>query len=381
MNKNVFEKRQKQLHEKLKEEGMEGIVILGEKQWGADGWRDYNIFYLTGYSVPLGSGLLVIPLEGEPVLLIDDEWDVPQCRRVTGFYDVRGSRSLGKDFASIIKEKKLDKGKVGLVGTGTTPKITDILPMSFSLGLEELSDVAFYSGAHIIDNLRLIKDPFEQELIRQAGKIGDACSERLFEVAHLGVSEREIAAEVWKTAQQLGAEDIHISITTGFPNYWNHLPSEKKLEKDDFLMIEISPRYKGYFIQLVRMGVVGKITKEWKDLFHIERNTYLKARDAMRPGVPVAEAFKAAEEVVVDSVCGILDPTVDIGHGCATALVEQPILTKTNQLALQKGMSMVLHPIVFFPYIQTSFMLGDQLLVIEGGVEEVTMPQTELRSF
>jgi len=380
MERERFKARQKKMREAMKENGLDALIIYAGKQWGAHGWRDFPIRYLTGYDVAGPHALLLFSTSGESLLLIREKWDLARAKTVGVVDKVTLSTQLAERLCNWVDEQQLKKGKLGIICPGSNLRGVDLLPVFLAEPLGSSFKGRSVLAQHLLEDIMTIRDEYEIRMLRESAKIADVCTEKLFRVAKCGVTEQDLFTEIFYTAQKMGAENIHISVTTGFPNYWNHPPTDRALQEGDFLMMEISPRFEGYMTQVVRMGVVGDISREYRDLFQVIYRALNAAISATQAGTPIKNVFAAAQQVVAESVCGILDPTVDIGHGCAMDLNGTPLITAQAEKTLRQGMTLVIHPIVFFPYIGTSFMLGEYLVVQDGAPEVITTPQESLIS-
>src|SRR5690606_27882430 len=153
-----------------------------------------NIFYLCGldhwgYFAP---HILVVPVTGEPVLV------TRAMERVTIANQVRNVRFEGHTDSENAAEKPVTVLRaMGLAGSrlglekgsaGLTPFLAEVLASG-------LPGARWHDVSGLVDDLRLVKSPAEQDYIRQAAKVSDAAMRAAIDTIRDGAREAEIAAE------------------------------------------------------------------------------------------------------------------------------------------------------------------------------------------
>jgi Creatinase/Prolidase N-terminal domain len=80
------EGRLRRARESMERHGLDGLVAYGSAAVDADPIR-----YLAGYVhvFPGACSLLILPLDGDPVLLIDQPWHLPEAEQMSWLGDVR----------------------------------------------------------------------------------------------------------------------------------------------------------------------------------------------------------------------------------------------------------------------------------------------------
>src|SRR3989304_1860006 len=92
---------------------LDALVIYGDNYSFAD------LCYLTNYFPKVRGGIAVVPRDGAISLLLNiGSRAVPFAKTLTWVEDVRASNQLGGDGAKLLKERGLDKGKIGLGDSG-----------------------------------------------------------------------------------------------------------------------------------------------------------------------------------------------------------------------------------------------------------------------
>jgi Xaa-Pro aminopeptidase len=122
------EGRLRRAREAMAEQGLDALLVYGAAEVNADPIR-----YLAGYVhvFPGASSLFILPLEGEPVLLIDQPWHLEEARKMAFVDDVRaypnpGRTWLADDLRATVHDAfaaaRVERGQVGLL-SGTTPLV------------------------------------------------------------------------------------------------------------------------------------------------------------------------------------------------------------------------------------------------------------------
>src|SRR5215216_1818499 len=171
-----FVERQERAREATGALGLDGAVVWS--RGGAFMDMSADVLYLTnhysqqpymGDEAGIGSarshGVCVLPLEGPSTVVVD----VPWWRRDLVVADeVKPTIHVVQAAAQAIRDAGLERGRIAVVGAS-------YMTAAAYLGLaEELPDAQLVRADTLIEDLRLIKSPAEQELIRRACALGNA---------------------------------------------------------------------------------------------------------------------------------------------------------------------------------------------------------------
>ncbi len=227
-------------------------------------YDEFNIgngWYLTGWCPQFESGAVLVPREGEPLILGGPESEpfakldsaIKSTRNFPVFMvpDEEYPNAEIIDFSILFRELSRTLGsvkRVGLVGA-------DRLPMGCYRQIEE-----GFSGVELVDitsefvSLRFIKSPWEREQIRAAFRLADHAYQAMKEAVKPGVSEIQVAAAGEYAVRSRGANGFGFGTIIGSGVRSNAVvptASSKTLEEGELVMIGISPKVSGY------AGVVG----------------------------------------------------------------------------------------------------------------------------
>lgn len=318
-----------------------------------------NVHYAGNYDLFGDAAAVVVPLDGEPVLYVEEQ-DLERATRVSPIRDVRPC----SDFAAVCGSLL---GRDGASFAGL-----EWVSGEFSAALAAWAGRAVKSGGAHLLAASLIKTPIEQELIRQAAEIADAGFLRGFETLEVGMPEYMLAAEMEYAMRAKGAVDNFGLLSAGKHNRVIGLPTAKPIEAGDTLIFEITPARLGrnYSAQLCRTMTVGPASQKLKDCYAIQEEALEAAMALVKPGALVCDLTKAQDDVI--SRYGFGDycraPYMRArGHGFGAGRID---LSRKNTKAIEAGMAFIIHPNQYFP--DAGYLaLGEMIIVTETGVERL----------
>lgn len=132
----------------------------------------------------------------------------------------------------------------------------------------------------IMDGLREIKTPEEQELMRMAAKISAIGQIEVMKAAKPGMSEREIQGIHEFIYKRYGAEDVGYPSIVGAGNngcILHYIENDLENISDRLLLMDLGAEWKGYTADVTRtIPVNGKFNEEEKAIYEL----VLKSQDA-----------------------------------------------------------------------------------------------------
>jgi len=330
------------------------------------------VFWLTDLRV-LGPAMVLIPVAGPPQLLVTQTWDTARARETGTHATVVASHK--HQLISDAVRNLLDLPQpVALSGRSAMP-IAVYEELQTRLALDPLA------GDDIIPPQAATRLPSELARVERAGQIADEGFRAVCELARVGMREYELAAEVDATMIAAGAEDNFGLIGAGASNVTIRPPTDRRLERGDVVMCEITPCYRGYLAQLCRTFVLGTPTPQQAHVYDILMTAEHAGLAAARPGHPTAAIAKEINAVI--SKAGYEEyckpPYMrSRGHGLGTGGVAPLDINESSTHVLEHNMTMVIHPNQFVP--ETGYMMcGDMVVIEDGGPRLLT--QTPLRLF
>ena len=239
----------------------------------------------------------------------------------------------------------------------------------------------FPDASETLGLLRLHKDQDEIENMRKAVKIAEAALEATISQIKIGMTERELAAELVVQLLRNGSDAglPFTPIISGGPNSANpHAsPTDRKLQAGDLLVIDYGAAANDYVSDITRTFAVGDVDAEYEKIHKIVQESNAAGRAAGKPGVPCANIDKAAREVIEKSGYGEYF-THRTGHGIGMEGHEHPYMRSDNMQLLEPGMAYTVEPGIYLPG-RNGVRVEDNVVVTETGSESLTTLPREMR--
>ena len=367
------ESRDKAIRKILETEGLQALLLIGNTSAGP-GFNGDLRYYTDNRIIFYRQVVLLFP-RSEPVLFAGTEIQRQAAVRRSSVKDCRliGEHFIA-DVANLLKERGISKGRVGVS--------FEMLPTAWYFYLkQQFPQVEWVETHDRIMHLRSRPSKEEMEVFRKAAKLGDGGFDAALRVIRPGVNEFEIAAEIERAARAEGGEDHFTLIGSGKFSFGDdntlplpYSPSPRRIELGDSVVMEITPRYEGYWTQLVRTVNVGKSNKDLEKIHRVCLGALKKSLGEMKPGKRVKDVVLAMGEPVKEAGYLLKPP---IGHIAGVDLMEARV-SQQNETVLEPGMAVIIHPTVFTPDGKRSFFWGETYLVGPDGFERLHRSTDEL---
>jgi Xaa-Pro dipeptidase len=356
----------------MKEDGFDALIIFSQVQTGYAG----AVRYISNYHLTTRKEYLVLPLSGDPVLIVPTLGQQFNAKRHSWIKDVReGGESQGmvREVVKVLKASRLETGTLGVVGLSNTLPSQD-----YQILTQEIPKARIKDGTALFDKVRRVKSQEEIAMIQETTDIADACYEKLLEVLRVGVNERDAMAEVQHLLAKRGVEDILILTAKGpsFPGFIDH-PGSYTFKKGDHYIfsVEISGP-SGYWSQIIRLLYFEKTTPQYERIFKA-------AKAAMEAGVahliPGKRIGELATAVAAEIQKAGFKPGLWCGHSMGMDVGEAPGLFPDSPIELKEGMIITIHPHVISQDGKEGLLPGDTFVVQKGGARNLSRTACELR--
>ena len=158
------------------------------------------------------------------------------------------------------------------------------------------------------------------------------------------------------------------------PTLHNVAAINRKIEKGDSIAMEITPRYNGYWTQIVRTISVGEDNADLDEFRRVTVGGIEAAKKVMKAGVPVGDLVKAMRAYIEGEGYKLSMPC---GHIAGVDLNEER-LTEDNERPLAPGMLVIMHPTVLNDKLPSGIFWGESYVVTEDGYEAVMSSSSDL---
>jgi Xaa-Pro aminopeptidase len=312
MNSQAYQRRLAKCGQLMKAAGLDALILT----------KPANMAYLTGdgrlcaYAMITQGGKVAL---GVPVTDIEDVKGLAHFDHIAGFDDEVG---MIHSIAHHFEHFGISTGTVGLEYTFLTMSMMGMLTHPHA----KPDKVTVKDCTHILSELRMVKDAEEIERIRAAAKVAEAGMAAAVRAVKPGVSEIQVAAEAEYAMRQAGAEEFYRTYVASGPrtNIAHGLPTARRLQAGDLVMIDLHPVVNGYSADMCRTVCAGQPTAEQQAAYDV----FLKAQQAtiakVKAGVGMVELEETIHGVMKEAGHGkhIFGPPM---HGLGIEFEEAPL--------------------------------------------------------
>ena len=246
--------------------------------------------------------------------------------------------------------------------------------------LEAAAPGARIEGAdHIFSRLRMVKDEAEIAAMRRAVHITEDALHRVLDEFKVGMSEKDIAAELLINLLKGGAEQLPFEpIIVAGPN--SALPhataGDRPVQHGDLLLFDFGVTVDGYASDITRTFAVGDIDAELKQVYDLVLKANAAGRRTAGPGVSGQAIDRAARKVIVDGGYGEWF-THRTGHGLGMDGHEPPYVVEGNTVPFEVGSVVTIEPGIYLPG-RGGIRIEDDVVITADGAESLTTFPREL---
>ncbi len=356
-------RRRRALEGDMREASIEHALVYGANRFGS------SVQWLARWPVTQ-EALAVFTPGKQDTLFVQFRNHVPNATGIASDADVRwGGDSTIESALTEMEARGAHGSRVGIIGR---------VPFEYIAPLESLA-------GEIVDlnptytSLRLIKSPEELEWMRVGVQLTDRAVASLEANARPGMTEVELGNLVEQAyVGEGGTNHIHYFATTpmdapgiNVPAQW---PSDRRLQKGDALVCEISASFWDYPGQVLRTFSVGEEPNGlYRDLHDVAQGAFDAIVSCLRPGVH-AEELVQASGIIEEAGFTTCD---DLVHGFVGGYLP-PVLRSKSQsgdtvpdFVFQAGMTVVIQPNVITSDGRAGVQTGELVLVSQEGAERL----------
>ncbi|MFH1540395.1 MAG: aminopeptidase P family protein [Elusimicrobiota bacterium] len=338
--------RIKNLQKKITKELLDGFISSNPS----------NIFYLTGFKAENS----FVFVSRNKVSLHIPELNYPSAKK---YANCHIQITSDKFFKKYINKK---------VGFDDCVSVVQLEKFKKSTGIK------FQICSNFVEDFRLIKEQSEIKKIKTACEISKKALEYtlkklktdLLTSSLSGITEKELADELEYSLRKCGAEKSAFDIIVASSNNAadpHHKPTNKKIQSNDMILIDLGCVYENYNSDLTRTFFLGKINAHIKNVFEIVKEAQKKAISIIKDGVSCKEIDFAARDFIDKNGFGkyFIHGT---GHGVGIDIHEGPSISAKSQTKLKTGMVITVEPGIYIPN-RFGVRIEDTVLVTKNGCE------------
>jgi len=355
--------RVKKVQKKLDERGYDSFIAFSTS----------NVRYLTSYFCLAGSSLLFSEIKDEPVLLIDQDWDLARAKERSPLSTITATDNLAKGLKELLKKGSKQR-KIGVFDWQN-------LPTSIYLTLKKTFPKAdILDATKIIENLRMIKSESEIRCLEKAAEITSEGATAASEAIAVGKTELDLATVADIAMKKAGADPSELSfspiIGSGLRTVLNvPSPTEKKIEDGDLILMDLGGKYNGYCGDITRAKICGKPTREQRNLFEVVYRMNRETIKAIKPGMKCSEVHTFSNNIAIEAGYGDYLQHMT-GHQVGLDIHEKPLLLN-DDAPLVPGMVHSIEPGLYVPGVG-GIRVEDLVLETETGPKVLTTTSRDL---
>ena len=221
-------------------------------------------------------------------------------------------------------------------------------PARFLLPLQQRKPELKLVVGTVIDEVKAIKTPEEQQKMLRASQVNDSVMEKVAGLIQVGKSEAELQQEIDSLFRQVSQGNSFDTIVA----YGDHaadphgIPGERKLQRGEAVVVDMGCVVGGYCADMTRTFFVGENTE--RELYDTVLKANLAGIAAVKPGIPFKEIDRAARKVIEDAGYGEYF-IHRLGHGIGMEVHEPFDVSATDEVIVQEGMCFSIEPGIYIP--------------------------------
>ncbi len=287
-----YEARLDSVQRSLAERALDGVVVF----------QPESVTWLTGFFTRGYSSFqcALVPADGAPAVI---------CRDVekyyldaTCVYTDHATWSDGQDSIEMAARTIIRRfGASGRLGIELSA-----WPLSagrYERLRERLPGISWKDESSLLPTMRLIKSEAEIDYQRRAGKAAEAGMQAAIDSAAVGVSEREIAAEICAAMIRAGSDlpgpGVLSSGERAFHLHGGY--SDRILKSGDLVQVETTPNVRHYHARFMRPIRVAEASAEDQRIVDTLISIQDAALEEVRPGVAAAVADRIYRDGVLSA--------------------------------------------------------------------------------
>ncbi len=235
------------------------------------------------------------------------------------------------------------------------------------------------SGDGIAEYARVIKEPRELEAIKKAQKVADLGFLHMLDYLRPGLKEREAALELELYLRKQGADALSFEtiLVSGVRTSLPHgEPSQKVLERGDFVTMDFGCKVDGYCSDMTRTVALGSVTDKQREIYNIVLEAQRAGCKALRDGLDAWAGDKACRDLIEDRGYGAYFGH-GTGHGVGLEIHEAPTLNTKSQEILKENMVVTIEPGIYLPK-EFGVRIEDLAIITPSGIINLVKAEKEL---
>lgn len=218
----------------------------------------------------------------------------------------------------------------------------------FLLHLMEVKPELKLTVGTVIDEVKAIKTPEEQEKMAYASVKNDEVMARVAQLIQVGKSEAQLRDEIDEIFHTIAGPNSFDTIVA----YGDHAadphgePGDRVLKTGEAVVVDMGCIVDNYCSDMTRTFFVGENTE--KEIYDTVLRANLAGIAAVRPGIPFKAIDAAARKVIEDAGYGEYF-IHRLGHGIGLEVHEPFDVSGSDEVIVKEGMCFSIEPGIYIP--------------------------------
>ncbi len=335
---------------------------------GGENEVDKTFFYLSEVTSGIfeGSALVIKP---DSVKIITSALEEESARNSGLEVLIFGTRA---EFMKILRDELKNVDTIGLNYSALTLRLyLDLLKM--------IPDKRFVDVSGSIQESRRFKQPAELNKLRESARIASEAFDAIIPRIREGITETELSSELVYQMMKLGANGpsfdtiIAFGANSSMPHY---SPGNKKLKKNEFVLMDFGAIHQRYGSDITRTVVFGRASEEQREIYETVKMAQQQSMNIIKENVNGKDVDKVAREVI-DSTKFKGRFIHSLGHGIGLDVHDHPALSPSYDFPLKANMVITNEPGIYIPKVG-GVRIEDDVIVRKDGHEIITTAPRDL---
>lgn len=362
--KDLVQKRFDLLEENMERENLDAVIVYGRGMVTHYGY----LYYFANYYPILRPGFVIKVKGEEPIAFYTTRADYYLAKergsiedvRYAGIGDVVDSKNgVLEQISSLLNEKNLNN--IGICG------LNSIMTYDEASFFKNRLNANVIDITNMIQQMKAIKFSEEHSQVRETFEIAELSFAEFEKHIAGGKHPAQIAAEVDKVARAHGSISTLIFLEEG--PYFLRKPTLTPLSNSGLLTAYaeiVGPN--GCWVEKGGLFALGELTDEEKAIGNACVEAMYAVKEAIQPGIRVAELAKIINEKVKH-----LNVKQGIWHGHGVGVDhDAPIIREDSDAVIEPGMVISVHPNFSNQEETIGASLADVFLIHEDGAESLS---------
>jgi Xaa-Pro aminopeptidase len=340
-----------------------------------------DVRYLTQVGGFATEAALFFPIEGDPACFLrGDTQRTDWWRSMQNWVqDVRPTDcAWSEGFATCIREKGMEAGRLGIVGLGGTYRSPDGLILHGTLHRlqTQFPKASLLNATEMMLEARLIKSGEEIAALQRSTEIAEISIRAAAHAANPGQRENSVYAEMIAAMVREGGElpTMILWRAGSTPTRPDRFPPHRPLAAGDVIINEVEAKCAGYMAQIRRPIFLSRPSSEYEQLHELAVESFHLMYNRMRPGATYGYVLQAYTELIDDwgyRASGVPLHGLGLGEDLPTLNLGKGLSAELSKAEMRHGQAYILGPRVTSPDGSRTLSWGDTVVVTERGVKRL----------